>query len=296
MPTTVLGVALGSAIVGDQHPSAAAVLRGLALGAASLVLGLAVLPRLSDDPRGAAGTPRWVGSVAGWWTGIELAGLLLGAADAGAGRLDRLSLGDFVDYLTQVNSGRIGALTVTTAALITGLATVAYRRDRPLPADLVAALAGLAIIARPATGHLAQQSFGAVLDAVHALAAAIWVGGLAALALTVRTRGGWAAALPRYSAWAARCLLVVGGTGVLDAGLQLRTVTALFETDYGHLILAKAAGLLVLAGLGWWWRRSWVGPAATHRMPAAGSVRRATLEVAVSTVVFGLAAVLATAA
>jgi putative copper resistance protein D len=157
-------------------------------------------------------------------------------------------------------------------------------------------LAALALVARPITGHMSQQAFGSVLGAAHALAAAVWFGLLAALAMTIRTRGEWADALPRYSEWAMRCVVVLTVSGVINSAVRLRSVTPLFDTGYGRIILAKVVVLALLVALAWWWRRTWVRQASNHRLTAEDSLQRATIEVVAMAVAFGLAATLATTA
>jgi putative copper resistance protein D len=90
------------------------------------------------------------------------------------------------------------------------------------------------------------------------------------------------------------CLLTL--TGVVDAAVRLGGVSALTDTGYGRIVVAKAVMLAALLALGWWWRRTWVGRAAAHRMRADDSLRRATVEVVAMAVAFGLAAALATTA
>ncbi|WP_238071928.1 CopD family protein, partial [Rhodococcus zopfii] len=142
----------------------------------------------------------------------------------------------------------------------------------------------------------AQQPLGSLLDAVHVLAAGLWVGVLVALALTVRSRGAWARLLPRYSTLAVWCVVALVATGVIDAAVRLGSVSALVDTGYGRIVLAKAVLLAGLVGVASWWRRTWVPAAAAHRATAEVSLRNAVLEVCASSVAFGLAAALATTA
>ena len=143
---------------------------------------------------------------------------------------------------------------------------------------------------------MSQQSFGSVLAAVHALAAAAWFGLLVALASVVRSRGQWATVLPRYSAVALPLIGAVALTGIVNGLVRLGGLGPLLSTGYGRILLAKTVVLLALLALGWWWRRSWVGRAADHRMTADASLRRAVIEVAVMAVAFGLASALAVTA
>ncbi len=297
VPTTCIGVVLGWAATGEHHPQASTVLRGLTLTAAALVLGLAALPRLLNDPRQVPEQlGRAIAFAAGLWTLTELASVLVGASEASATGVTELGSSGFADYLAHVNSGRVGALALGVAVLVTAVAAFGYGRGAAAATDPILALTALGLVARPVTGHMSQQLFGSVLDAAHALAASLWFGCLTALALTLRTRGAWAVALPRYSTWAERCVAVVVFTGLVDAALRLGAPSALFSTGYGRAVLGKMIALGLLCWLAWWWRRTWLPAAAGHRMTPLSSLHRATVEVALIAIVFGLAATLATSA
>jgi len=107
-------------------------------------------------------------------------------------------------------------------------------------------------------------------------------------------------ALPRFSTVAGYCAGVVAVTGVLGAVLRLPTPGALVSTGYGVLLLAKAACLAGLVGLGWRARRrllTRVAGSAGRRSDAPVPLARwLALELVVMAVVFGLAAALAGAA
>nr|WP_225443567.1 CopD family protein [Lolliginicoccus lacisalsi] len=96
-----------------------------------------------------------------------------------------------------------------------------------------------------------------------------------------------------FSRLAGWCVLVLAGSGVVAAWLVLPGPGALPDTGYGRILLAKTALLLVLAGLGWWARANWVGPAARQQHAAQSSLRRSVLEVGVMALALGLAATLA---
>lgn len=102
---------------------------------------------------------------------------------------------------------------------------------------------------------------------LHVLAAASWVGGLAAVSALAATRGtdrsaALATAVPRFSKLALVCWLVLAVTGVLNALVRV-PLTGLFDTTYGALVLAKVVALLVLGGIGALHRRSSVARAAS---------------------------------
>ncbi|MGN2634920.1 CopD family protein [Nocardia takedensis] len=293
VPAALLGVGLAWLLTVPGPAPAAGVARVFADCAGASVLGLAALPRL--HPRA---EPRWrlLAGLAGLWCCAEFAVLLFEAAEVVGVPLRDLDADRFATFLTEISGGQIGIAILLAAAAVAGYGALSYRRPENASPDLVLVFTAVALALRPITGHMSQQAFGSVLAAVHALAAATWFGLLVAMALAVRTRGEWATALPKYSAVALPLVGVVALTGIVNGLVRVGGVDALFGTGYGRILLAKTAILLVLLGLGWWWRRTWVRPAADHRMGADASLRRAVAEVAVMAVAFGLAAALAVTA
>jgi copper resistance protein D len=104
-----------------------------------------------------------------------------------------------------------------------------------------------------AAGRIGPRAMLLVLDALHQLAAGVWIGGLLHLTVVASSRAdsGWSAAmLKRFStmSFASVVALVVAG-----AGLSLGYVDgtgALFGTSYGSMIITKAAVLVGLVALG----------------------------------------------
>jgi len=91
-------------------------------------------------------------------------------------------------------------------------------------------------------------------DLLHVLAAAVWLGGLAALALVVPREGApaevRAAAARRFSRLALASVVVLAATGVGRALAELSAVSQLWSTGYGRAIIAKTGLFAVLLGLG----------------------------------------------
>ncbi|MFD6859313.1 CopD family protein [Rhodococcus sp. NPDC060090] len=293
----VSGVALGMLLAA---PELSAWIRALSLGVGSTVLGvaaLAVMMRSMPRPDVSTGDVwRATTVLGGVWLLLETVQLVLEAAATVDVPVARLSAGLFAEYLGTAGSGRVAAAAWVCVAALTVAAALAYRREASWSTVPVLVAAALALVARPVTGHMSQQAFGSLLDAAHVLAAALWLGVLTALALLVRGRGAWARLLPRYSELATKCVVVLGATGVVNAVVRLGSVSALVDSGYGRLVLAKIVLLVALLGLAWIWRRTWVPAAGTHRTTADVSLRNAVIEVSVMSVAFGLAAALATTA
>lgn len=99
------------------------------------------------------------------------------------------------------------------------------------------------------TGHNSEGSeptWGAVADFVHLLGAALWIGGLAMLALAVlprRRAGELAEVVPGYSRLAAVSVTGIVGAGLVLAWQVVGSYDGLLHTSYGHLLLVKTAVL-----------------------------------------------------
>jgi copper transport protein len=156
-------------------------------------------------------------------------------------------------------------------ALFGAAAFVALYLDRPereqrsvveliaLPSAL---LAGAAALVLPAlAGHAGQKAprgLSLPLDVAHLGAASIWLGGLIGLVvfwLSVGPKGRIAAlahVVPRFSAVAFCSVVVLVGTGIGSAFLELPTLATLWQTSYGKALLVKIVLLfaaLLLAGV-----------------------------------------------
>jgi copper transport protein len=92
------------------------------------------------------------------------------------------------------------------------------------------------------------------IDLLHVLAAAVWIGGLFALAFVAPREGVSAevigAAARRFSSLALASVVVVALTGTARAFAELSAVSQLWTTGYGRAILVKTGLFAVLLGLG----------------------------------------------
>ncbi|MBA3340327.1 MAG: copper resistance protein CopC/CopD [Gemmatimonadaceae bacterium] len=170
----------------------------------------------------------------------------------------------------------------------------------------IAAAGALAVAFSPGlSGHAAStpniSGLAVAADALHVIGAGGWLGSLlfvvivgvpAALKLESEQQGPAVADL--FNSFSPTALLFAGitaTTGVFAAWLHLRSVTALWQTDYGATLLVKLTILSVVAGTGAYnWLR--VKPALGKLEGAARIRRSATFELAVGLLVLAVTAVL----
>lgn len=157
---------------------------------------------------------------------------------------------------------QVSALRVVVGVAIAACALALRRRGeadglRPGPCWAMVALAVALVGAAPWTSHAAArlESRGVllVLDGIHQLAAALWVGGLVHLVVAAvrrRERPWPVPLLRRFSglAMGSVAALVAGGVGLTLYYAPDRT--ALFGTAYGLMVLTKVAILTGLLALG----------------------------------------------
>jgi copper transport protein len=182
------------------------------------------------------------------------------------------------DYLAFFN-GLSGAALIA-RLVFEALALVAVVRGaRSLPIWLAGAFVMLAV-----SGHAAGVNpawYGIGLDAVHLLAAGLWAGGIAALAV-LRPPGGWRSGearvlLARFTPVALGAFTVTVVAGGLEAITQLGSIQALFGTAYGRVLLVKmalVALMLPLSAMAWRLKRPHVRIEAAL---AAGVIAAAAL-------------------
>ncbi|MEE4420859.1 copper resistance CopC/CopD family protein [Streptomyces bugieae] len=101
-----------------------------------------------------------------------------------------------------------------------------------------------------------QPAIAMPVDVLHLLAVATWLGGLAALVVSLY----WGppierTAVRRFSRIAFGSVLVLVATGLYQSWRQVGTWTALTGTTYGRLLLLKVGLVVVLVGIAWFSRR-----------------------------------------
>jgi len=181
-----------------------------------------------------------------------------------------------LSFVTEISQGR--ALLVQ-AALVVAVAGLGRAVINSRGAAVIAALAVGALLPPVLTGHSATAGSHDLAVAslmVHVVGAALWVGGLAALAwaglmgTTAAGTDGLRHAVPRFSTLAAWCFAAVALSGVVNAAVRLGAVAPLVTSSYGVLVLAKVAALGILGGFGYWHRRRTVAQLAAGASAVTG--------------------------
>ncbi|HUP00915.1 MAG TPA: copper resistance protein CopC [Gemmatimonadota bacterium] len=149
-------------------------------------------------------------------------------------------------FALSTTTGRIDAARLGLAALA-AVILISSRRAGP-----AAALALLAVAATGAVGHTLTTAplLTIPFKAIHVVAAALWLGGLLTLILGGLDPAAFRRGAARVSSMALAAVVVIAVTGVLQTFLFLDAPADLLRSDYGRLVLVKAAGLfgLVLFG------------------------------------------------
>jgi copper transport protein len=198
-----------------------------------------------------------------WTRTLEVGWFALGAAvgvavaeasDAGGG-LSAHALSDFLLSNGTPGLARLGTVVAIAIAVI-------LARSMRVAASAALAVAFLAISLSGHANSADPSSLAVLTDWIHLLAGAIWVGGIAQIAVA------WLPAirdidrpsrltvigsvLDRFGRVALPAFLVVAATGSINALIQLGNASALWETSYGRVLTAKIAlvGLIALASYG----------------------------------------------
>jgi putative copper export protein len=183
---------------------------------------------------------------------------------------------DAVDYIS-----------CTALALVLSVALSITRTRRG--ALILLPLAVYNIVPMTLQGHAGHGTILKYSLVVHVIAMSLWAGGLAALLVHARRdQALLAVALPRFSNLALGCYAAVAVSGIVAAWELLLSLSALWGSRYGVLVMFKATALITLGIFGWWHRRHTV-----HRIRDSEGrrVQRAFIQLAGAEVVVMIAAV-----
>jgi copper transport protein len=246
----------GSTAVGIVYASTRAVIfASLALLIGGVVFLAVVFPQGRDARRARmlvwAG---WIGTVVATVAGIALEGVYASALSL-TSVFDASVFGDVLE----TRYGRVSIVRLLVLAGAYPVLRVLLRRreggEVALPRMwwLAAGAVGLGLSVTPGlAGHAASGDHVALAipaDAVHVLGMACWLGGLVMLVAVVLVRTDpqeLRQGIGRYSAIALGAIVALVVTGAFQAWRQVGSFSALRDTDYGNLLIAK---LVVFAAL-----------------------------------------------
>lgn len=222
----------------------------------ALVVGSTLLPVLSAAGPVARRAQTLLGPLAAGWVAATALVYLLTASDLAARPVPRVLTADVQRQFLALPQAR-AQLLVALAGVVLLVSSRARTGGSPWVARALLAVATAGLLPPVFVGHsaaAADHETAVASVSVHLVAGALWVGGLAVLALLVLvdTRLGRAQALPTvrsFSTLALGCVVVLGASGVLNAALRVGPGD-LLTSAYGLLLVAKTTGLLVLVGLG----------------------------------------------
>lgn len=222
-----------------------AILRGLAMFSLVVLAGwlVQVVALGGAPPRGAIRIALLLAALSTAFLGAHFAAWLWHVTPGGRAPDLAAALG--------TGPGRVEALRVGLALLALWAVGLARRPWIALTLTLAA------VLVSGATGHSAgiAPRWSIPLKSLHLIAIAVWVGGVAWLAVAALDPVAFGASASRVSGMALGAVIVVGLTGVAQSALFLPEFSALFGSAYGRLVLAKGAGLAGLVALGAWNRR-----------------------------------------
>nr|WP_245432852.1 copper resistance CopC/CopD family protein [Mesorhizobium loti] len=256
-----------------------------------LFLGVGGVFALSWLAGGARGGERFV-------VVMLLSGLVAASVSLGLQGLDALGapfeqFAETIVWKTAFATSFVWTALIAAIALGLGLLTLIMPRVDAKPFAAVALVAvGVALAASGHASAAAPQWLTRPMVFLHGAGIAFWAGALAPLAVTLKRQApGADIFLHRFSAAILPVVVVLVIAGTVLAVIQVETFSALVDTDYGRLLLAKLAlvvGLFALAATNRWvlTHPAEAGQtAARHRL-----VRSILVETAIVLAIFGIAA------
>jgi len=214
--------------------------------------------------------------------------------------------------LTVLNETQFGLVSEIRAALALVL-LICLAGDRFRSASWTAVAAALALIATIAwTGH-AESTPGELghlhlaADALHLVAAAVWIGGLVPLALLLATvqrhhAVEWTSlaqvATQRFSILGIASVATLLVSGIVNASILVGSFHALLSSQYGRLLMLKLlvfVTMLAFAAMNRLWLTSRLSLSNDLRLEALRQLtRNSTIEIALGLLIFAIVGMLGT--
>ena len=188
---------------------------------------------------------------------LSLAFVTANMNDSLSAAVDPAALGSVIH---DTSFGRLWIVRLTLNVLVLAIALFfakVRQKSVLLPLLTAALLASLAGTGHTQTNEHMGRYVHTASDAAHLLAAGAWLGGLIALAFTLKqTSTDAVAVLRRFSGMGYVAVAVLVGSGLVNSWFLVGSISGLFTTPYGQLLLIKlllVAGMLGFAALNRFW-------------------------------------------
>ncbi len=277
------------------------VLRALTTMAAIVTIGW-LLAATFLDPSGRDGVVspagrrdlKWAALAALVWAGLAIVQMMFELANIlGIPLSDAIAPDVVSTYANAVPTTR-ALFVMALLALVVAVGSLATSTTGASAAWLLISVIAAALPAL--AGHsagLGDHAMAMTSGVTHVVAAVLWMGGLAALAVHAMRRDmPMDRAVERFSTIALICIVLLAVSGVANAYTRLDTPSQLLSTGYGQLILLKTGLIIVLGCIGWLIRKRILGNLARSTRVAVFA-RIAGLELLIMSLAVGLGVALA---
>ena len=198
--------------------------------------------------------------------GIELSfvatvgGLLLQGPYTSGGGLGDLFGDGGLSATLDTRFGRVWLARLVLLVVMALLLRLALRKGPRSRGEVVGVsiVAVLLAVTVAAAGHASAGRWvplAYVVDVLHVLAMALWVGGLLALVLARHDDVAYPEVTERFSGVALASVVVIVLTGIVQTIRQVEPLSALWDSTYGAILIAKVAAFVVILGIASWSRR-----------------------------------------
>ena len=163
----------------------------------------------------------------------------------------------FYIFITDIQLGQMLALNVLAAFVLSIMALLVRNL---FGAAALAGLGLLSLVPVALSGHAAGSASHAMAVnslGLHLVGICIWVGGLVALYISHKSEGQ-ATLVTRYSTLALFSFGLVAISGFASAQIRVGTISNLFTTGYGQVVLLKSLVLVILGVFGALYRKRFI--------------------------------------
>jgi copper resistance protein D len=284
----------------------------LAVLAGGFSFGIFVLPASAAAEPERSVLSGWLARVRLWGTAVAVATwmawlLAVAASMSGIAMAQAWRPSVMGVVLEQTRFGHVWLIRF--ALLLVMLLYLAGLRNRQSPGEgdpgpAGATIAAAAILSQVGAGHAAAAPLShAAADAVHLVAATLWVGSLppllAMLARARRNDAAWrnlaARATHGFSRMGTVAVAALAATGFLNGQMMVGGIPALATTTYGRLVLAKVVlfvAMLTLAAVNRWFIAPRLRLGHANDDAVTWLLRSVTLELALGACVFAVVGLL----